>query len=83
MERIVFTNYQFTTRGGLATAHIVPINLENVESLIYELGIKEQNLITSCSIDNKICSWSKILTADGLCYVFNLLAPQEMFHQNM
>lgn len=56
--------------------------MDRVKSLIYELGILEEELIV-CPIDKETCRWSKILTPDGLCYAFNLIAPDKMVHQNM
>lgn len=60
-----------------------PLNLNNIEKLIYEVGIKEEDLVAYCSINNKPCNWSKVLTPDGLCYAFNLIRPEEMFQKNM
>lgn len=82
MNNIVFTPlYPSSTRGS--SPNIIPMDVDNVEGLIYELGISEKDLITSCSINKKSCRWSKILTPDGLCYAFNLIAPDEMFYRNM
>lgn len=60
-----------------------PIKLRNIEKGIFKLGIQEEDLIQSCSINKRQCSWSQVLTPDGLCYSFNLISPEEMFHQDM
>lgn len=59
------------------------MSISNAEAQIYELGIKKEDLISSCLINKKPCNWSEILTPDGLCYTFNLISPREMFHKNM
>ncbi|XP_063708006.1 pickpocket protein 28-like [Culicoides brevitarsis] len=86
LERVLFPDV--TSRRlinpaiGGDTLHRPPI--DGALSRIHELGIKEEDLIVQCSIDNqKKCKWTKILTPDGLCYSFNLISSKEMFQPNI
>lgn len=83
LDRILFAKVEQGRYGFHSNPAEKPLELENVLNRITELGIKEEDLITSCSINNQNCSWSKVLTPDGLCYAFNLIDSQEMFQQNM
>lgn len=83
LKRILYGYTESAMQGHSYYSRQEPIRLENIEGHIYNLGIKEKDLITSCSINNKACNWSKVLSPDGLCYAFNLIHPEEMFVQNM
>lgn len=82
LDRILFST-DFNRFGVSANGKLFDLILKNVESSIYEIGIQKDDLISSCTINKKPCSWSEILTQDGLCFSFNLIGPEEMFHQNM
>lgn len=79
MNRMLFSKL-LTYKSGLREDQI---KIKNPEHHINELGINENDLITSCMINKSSCKWSKILTPDGVCYAFNLIPPDEMFQKNL
>lgn len=78
----VGSNIFYGRSPGLPSPMLSEPNVEHLHDYIYKLGIQKEDLIASCHIGNKNCSWSEILTPDGLCFAFNLVAPDEMFKTN-
>lgn len=83
LDRIIFSVDYRRNDGNPTSTFVKPKQLDHVEGAIFKLGIKEEDLVTSCSFNKKPCSLSKVLTPDGLCYAFNLIDPEEMFNQNL
>lgn len=63
-------------------AFLSNLQVDHIHKRVKELGIEQDDLIASCSINRMACNWSTILTPDGLCYTFNMASPDDMFQKN-